>query len=121
VFEVIRIPMTEFGNAFNRIVTRQVPTSMLDSGTYSAATMVVHAASFVLIGWMIGGLTPRRRARALLGAISYHGLLVWWYSIAADVPPSQAAAHLVSEVISSAIVVGGIVVGYRLWSHRTGY
>lgn len=120
VFAVVRIPMTEFGNTFNRIVTRQVPTSMLDSGAYSATGMVVHAASFVLIGWMIGGLRSSRRARALVGAISYHGFLVWWYSAAAEFPPSQAAAPLVSEVISTVIVIGGIVVGYRLWSNRTG-
>src|SRR5690242_6455723 len=70
VFAMIRIPVAEFGNTFNRIVTRQVPTSVLDSGAYWSAATIVQAASFVVIGWLIGGLSPRRRARALVGAIS---------------------------------------------------
>jgi hypothetical protein len=120
VFAVIRIPMVEFGNKFNRIVTRQVPTSLLDSGAYSSAMLVVHAASFVLIGWVIGGLRPGRRARALAGAITYSCFLPWWYSTTAEIPPSQSVAHFVSELINVTIVIGGIVVGYRLWSNPRG-
>lgn len=120
VFAVIRIPVAEFGNTFDRIVTPQVPTSVLDSGAYWAGRMVVDAASYVLIGWIIGGLSSSRRARALVGAIAYTGFWTWWYSSTAQVPPSQTVAHLAREFINIAIVIGGIVVGYRLWSNRTG-
>jgi hypothetical protein len=118
IFYVVRIPAEEFGRNFDRVVTPLGLASPLESYAYEVGRMLPQAASFLLIGWIIGGLSPRRRATALAGAIANFAFLVWWYSTVAEIPASQAANYLVRELPIIAIGIGGIVVGYRLWQGR---
>ena len=120
IFYVVRIPAEEFGRNFDRAVTPPGLASPLESYAYEVGRMLPQAASFLLIGWIIGGLSPRRRATALVGAIANVAFLVWWYSTAAEIPASQTAYYLVRELPVIAIGIGGIVVGYRLWQGRVG-
>ena len=115
IFYVIRIPAEEFGRRLDRVVTSLVLASPLALEAYEVGRMLLQAASFVLIGWIIGGLSSRRRAMALAGAIANFAFLVWWYSTLAEIPASQAAGYFARELPIIAIGIGGIVVGYRLW------
>ena len=118
IFYVVRIPFEEFGRRFDRVVTPLVLASPLASDAYEVGRMLPQAASFVLIGWIIGGLSSRRRAMALAGAIANFAFLVWWYSTVAEIPASQTADYLARELPIITIGIGGIVVGYRLWRGR---
>lgn len=120
IFYVVRIPVEEFGRRFDRVVSPFVQASTLASDVYEVVRMLPHAASFLLIGWIIGGLGSRRRAMALAGAIANFAFLVWWYSTVAEIPASQTAAYFARELPIITIGIGGIVVGYRLWRGRVG-
>ncbi len=120
IFYVVRIPVEEFGRQFDRVVSPLVQASTLASDAYEVGRMLPHAASFVLIGWIIGGLSSRRRAMALAGAIANVAFLEWWYSMIAEIPASQSADYLARELPIITIGIGGIVVGYRLWRGRVG-
>ena len=115
---VIRIPAEEFGRRVDRVVTPLVLARPLASEAYDVVRMLPHAASFLLIGWIIGGLSARRRAMALAGAIGNFAFMLWWYSTVAEIPASQAADYVVRELPIIAIGIGGMVVGYRLWQGR---
>ena len=69
-------------------------------------------------GWIIGGLSVRRRAMALAGAIGNFAFMAWWYSTVAQIPASQAADYVARELPVIAIGIGGMVVGYRLWQGK---
>jgi len=118
VFYVVRIPAEELGRIVDRVVTPLVLASPLASSIYDVGRMLIQAASFVLIGWIIGGLSSRRRAMALGGAIANFAFLVWWYSTVAEIPASQSAYYLARELPVITIGIGGIVVGYRLWRSK---
>jgi len=120
IFYIVRIPVEEFGRKFDRAVSPLVQASTLASDVYEVGRMLPQAASFVLIGWIIGGLSSRRRAMALAGAIANFAFLVWWYSTVAEIPASQTADYLARELPIITIGIGGIVVGYRLWRGRVG-
>jgi len=115
IFYMVRIPAEELGRRFDRVVTPLLLASPLALRVYEVPRMLIQAASFVLIGWIIGGLSSRRRAMALGGAIANVAFLVWWYSTVAEIPASQSAYYLARELPIIAIGIGGIVVGYRLW------
>jgi len=114
---VIRIPAEEFGREVDRAVTPLV-LGPLASEAYDVVRMLPQAASFLLIGWIIGGLSARRRAMALAGAIGNFAFMAWWYSTVAEIPASEAADYIARELPVIAIGIGGMVVGYRLWQGR---
>jgi len=118
IFYVIRIPAEEFGRKFDRLVTPLVQASALASDAYEVGRMLPQAASFLLIGWIIGGLSSRRRSMALSGALANFAFLVWWYSRVAEIPESQSAYYFARELPVITIGIGGIVVGYRLWAEK---
>ena len=118
IFYMVRIPAEGLGRRFDRVVTPLVLASPLASRVYEVPRMLIQAASFVLIGWIIGGLSSRRRTMALRGAIANFAFLVWWYSTVAEIPASQSAYYLARELPVIAIGIGGIVVGYRLWRSK---
>ena len=115
---VVRIPAEEFGRQLDRVVTPLLLARPLASEAYEVVRMLPQAASFLLIGWIIGGLSSRRRAMALAGAIGNFAFMVWWYSTVAEIPASQTAGYFARELPVIAIGIGGIVVGYRLWQGR---
>jgi hypothetical protein len=114
LFFFVRIPAVEFGNKLDRVLSRHVPTVVLESGAYDVCRTLLHASTFVTIGWIIGGLNQPRRRTAIAGAVACNGFLVWWYSTTASIPQSSLARGFLDVTIA----IGGLVVGYRLWSNR---
>lgn len=117
---VVRIPAEEVGRRLDRVVTPLLLGSPRASDAYEVGRTLLQAASFLLIGWIIGGLSSPRPAMALAGAIANFAFMVWWYSTLAEIPASQTASYFARELPIIAIGIGGIVVGYRLWRGRVG-